>query len=91
MAYGVEVAKNSVRGIIKQAMNSRHITNKGEMAMAKKKKADGNLELSDLGIIIDEMCYCGAKKSEHDGFQGHGPCKKTKCEKFTWKGFITKK
>jgi hypothetical protein len=45
--------------------------------------------------IIDEMCYCGARKSEHSPqmhlggkltVYGHGPCERTKCRQFTWGG-----
>lgn len=40
--------------------------------------------------IIDELCYCGALQSEHNGLQGHGSCEKTNCNQFTWKEFIFK-
>ncbi len=41
-------------------------------------------------IILDELCTCGHKRSEHnDTFtEGHGSCKKCKCVKFTWSKFI---
>jgi hypothetical protein len=44
----------------------------------------------DGSIIINELCRCGALKTEHDGgrfgdlTRGHGACKRTKCPKFTW-------
>ena len=38
--------------------------------------------------IVDELCYCGALKSEHLGFQGHGMCTKTGCGQFTWFCFL---
>ena len=48
--------------------------------------------------IIDELCVCGHKKSEHcslysdreRGFvaKGHGKCKKCSCPKFTWNAYI---
>jgi len=36
-------------------------------------------------LIIDELCHCGALKSEHDGVINHGGCEETDCFKFTWK------
>jgi hypothetical protein len=49
--------------------------------------------------IVDELCACGAKKSEHVsrmhdighatvGVPGHGACKRTKCKQFTWDSWI---
>jgi len=43
--------------------------------------------------VIDEICDCGHKKSEHndavEGFaKGHGDCTYCSCRKFTWKKFI---
>ena len=40
--------------------------------------------------IKDELCYCGALKSQHKGINGHGPCIETDCKQFTWKKFIMK-
>lgn len=44
--------------------------------------------------IKDELCYCGALKSQHGksrfGIPGHGSYTKTGCLKFTWKSFILK-
>ena len=42
------------------------------------------------GVIIDEMCGCGARRSEHEdtfGY-GHGTCKRTECPKFSWASFV---
>jgi len=38
--------------------------------------------------VADELCYCGAKKSEHEGYNGHGHCTRTNCSQFTWYGFL---
>ena len=47
--------------------------------------------------IVDEMCACGHKKSEHDNSmpgvkvtEGHGACGVSDCDcgKFTWVEFI---
>lgn len=47
--------------------------------------------------IIDEICECGHKKSEHDYSQkkhsailkvGHGPCERCNCKRFRWIAFI---
>lgn len=43
--------------------------------------------------VIDELCICGHKQSEHSdalkGFvRGHGDCQVCDCSKFTWKKFI---
>ena len=46
--------------------------------------------VKDEGPIADELCYCGALKSEHKGFQGHGRCDRTGCVQFTWFGFVKK-
>ncbi len=35
--------------------------------------------------VKDGRCICGALQSEHRGFEGHGDCVKTNCEKFRWK------
>jgi len=43
------------------------------------------------GIIVDEMCACGALRSEHvsDNMSWrHGGCEKTMCQRFTWKHFV---
>lgn len=40
--------------------------------------------------ILDELCYCGALKSEHGGLNGHGSCGRTDCKQYTWKQFIFK-
>ena len=41
-------------------------------------------------MLIDELCACGALRSEHeDRYEGgHGACKATNCTKFTWVGFV---
>lgn len=39
--------------------------------------------------VIDELCYCGARKSVHNGLKGHGACPAKDCQRFTWKAFIT--
>jgi hypothetical protein len=48
------------------------------------------IDVRDEGPVIDELCYCGALKSEHHGFQGHGHCTKTHCGQFTWFCFLKK-
>jgi len=47
----------------------------------------------DWSKVIDEMCRCGHKRSEHNDTlaRGHGNCKKCKCVKYTWTSFILKK
>lgn len=40
--------------------------------------------------IADELCYCGRKKSEHDGPLHHGGLAASGCERFTWKMFLDK-
>ena len=40
--------------------------------------------------IKDELCHCGALKSQHNGIDGHGSCTEMDCKKFTWKRFIFK-
>ena len=46
-----------------------------------------------LGVVIDEMCACGHKRSEHaDTSQfGHGGLMSAPnlCKQFTWAKFIT--
>ena len=46
---------------------------------------------SGKGFIVNEMCICGALKTEHlpHFSPGHGPCLRTGCPKFTWDHFIT--
>ena len=34
--------------------------------------------------VKDSRCKCGALNSQHEGFQGHGGCKLTDCNKFRW-------
>lgn len=42
--------------------------------------------------IVDEMCDCGHKKSEHSmqGHleKGHGACYECNCAQFTWIDFV---
>jgi len=40
--------------------------------------------------IIDELCTCGHKRSEHghSGLPGHGPCRECFCPQYRWKRFI---
>ena len=44
-------------------------------------------------IVVDEMCTCGRKRSEHvtdaSGVWRHGGCEKTLCEQFTWASMVT--
>ena len=49
----------------------------------------------DLSKIVDELCQCGHKKSDHLGgfpIQGHGACTKDgcPCNKFRWVSFLDK-
>lgn len=41
--------------------------------------------------IINELCSCGALKTEHNPTLalGHGSCDRTNCRKFTWDKFIS--
>lgn len=48
------------------------------------------LNVKAEGPIVDELCYCGALKSDHIGFQGHGACSKSRCGQFTWFCFLKK-
>jgi hypothetical protein len=48
--------------------------------------------------VIDEMCYCGHTRSQHNdlyagipGADGKGNCKECECARFTWKEFIYEK
>ena len=36
--------------------------------------------------IVDELCSCGCKRSQHNDTlaQGHGSCKACDCKKFMW-------
>lgn len=50
-----------------------------------------------LGTVLDERCWCGHLRSEHEdtAAYGHGACKADgvpacPCPKFTWKSFIFK-
>jgi len=49
--------------------------------------ADGS-----VGTIVDEMCACGHKRSDHcDRYEtGHGACQfvRCSCEQFSWQAFI---
>lgn len=41
----------------------------------------------DGRIIVDEMCDCGRRRSQHNGIGpawGHGACRASGCAKFTW-------
>lgn len=42
--------------------------------------------------IVDELCTCGHRKSEHAetpaGVPNHGPCTKCECLKFTFADFV---
>lgn len=29
-------------------------------------------------------CECGHRRGGHDGWQGHGPCRRCPCEKYSW-------
>ena len=43
--------------------------------------------------IIDEMCDCGKKRSDHNDSEiafGHGNCPESNCNQFTWIQNITK-
>ena len=42
------------------------------------------------GVVIDEVCQCGAIRSEHEDTisYGHGPCIRTSCPKFSWARFV---
>ncbi len=44
-------------------------------------------------VIVNEMCACGAFKTQHAPTlsEGHGPCKFTDCAKFTWDSWVEKK
>lgn len=43
-------------------------------------------------VVLDEMCSCGAKRTEHGpgpmGGFGHGPCGRTGCRQFTWVAMV---
>ena len=42
-------------------------------------------------LILDERCYCGALKSQHNGagpLFGCGACPATKCARFTWASWV---
>jgi hypothetical protein len=45
------------------------------------------------GVVVDEMCTCGMKRSEHADTAafGHGALMEApnRCRKFTWVKFIT--
>ena len=50
--------------------------------------------------IVDELCDCGAMKSEHAprfhekikvAVMGHGSCERTKCRQFTWVSWVLAK
>lgn len=41
--------------------------------------------------VVDELCACGKARSEHEdlhGVGGHGPCKESRCDQFTWVRFV---
>lgn len=42
--------------------------------------------LPDGKVATDELCHCGALRSQHnDRFAyGHGPCQPTNCAQYTW-------
>lgn len=44
---------------------------------------------SPRGLVVDEACYCGHKRSHHfDTIAfGHGECRHCDCNKFTWREF----
>jgi len=57
--------------------------------------------LNDGRVVVDEMCQCGHKASEHGsqihelsdgevfvGNEGQGGCTECNCDQFTWKGFV---
>jgi hypothetical protein len=44
----------------------------------------------DWKKVVDQLCYCGRKKSEHLGVLHHLGCLASNCERFTWKCFIDK-
>ena len=46
----------------------------------------GRRELPDGRVVVDERCQCGALRSEHTGFDKHGPG--PNCDRFTWVGFV---
>ncbi len=41
-------------------------------------------------VVLDEICKCGAKRTEHGPrfVYGHGECARTGCAQFTWKATI---
>ncbi len=43
------------------------------------------MDVLQRGDIKDEICYCGALKSQHDGINGRGSYMKNWCKKFTYK------
>lgn len=49
------------------------------------------LHSATMGKIVDEVCLCGALRSEHEDTlaYGHGPCPDNRCTKFTWAGFVS--
>lgn len=44
----------------------------------------------DWDKVADQLCYCGRKKSEHEGALHSGPCLASGCKQFTWKSFLDK-
>ena len=59
-------------------------------------------EKSERDMPIDEMCYCGKLRSEHQDLEvpgmsphpalaGKGECPESGCKRFTWKEYIFKK
>lgn len=49
-------------------------------------------KLCDGKVWIDELCRCGANRSEHEdgygGAYGHGHCVRTNCDRFRFKRFV---
>jgi len=44
----------------------------------------------DWSKVVDELCLCGHRKSQHDGPVQHGACTDPvcPCTRFTWKAFL---
>ena len=45
-----------------------------------------NYETGDEQTVVDDLCACGALRSQHNHTLawGHGDCPATECGKFTW-------
>ncbi len=44
----------------------------------------------DWSKVIEELCCCGHKRSQHGGDLHHLECLQCECTRFTWKAFLNK-